>query len=400
VSNTLLTTSLITQEALLLLELNLGFTLNVNREFDPKFGIEGAKIGYVVNVRRPVKYVGRTGQTVDIEDIQERSVPVVLDKQFGVDLEVSTADLSLAIDDFSKRILGPAVSRISHEVDRDGLKEFVNVYNSVGTPGTTPNALLTYLQTCPKLDDAGAPRDENRWMVISSLMEITIVDAVKALFHATAQLAQQYVKGRMGTAVGYEWVMDQNVQTHTVGAYAGTPLVNGASQTGASIITDGWTSGSSTINKGDVFTLAGVNSVRPHTRDSTGVLQQFVCTATLSDTAGAKTIQIDPPITLTGPYQTVSASPANNAALTMVGIASKATPQGLAYHRDAFCLATADLYVPNGVDMGGRSSDPQLGMSIRFIRDYDPQRDQLITRLDMLYGWKTLRAELACRVQA
>lgn len=399
-SNTLLTTSLITQEALLLLELNLGFTMNVNREFDPKYGVEGAKVGYIINVRRPVLYVGRTGQAASVEDIIQRTVPVELAKQFGVDLEVSTADLSLSIDQFSKNILAGAVSRIAHEVDRDGLKEFINVYNSVGTPATTPNALLTYLQASPKLDDAGAPRDENRWMCISSLMEITIIDAVKALFHATSELAAQYVKGRMGTAVGYEWIMDQNVQTHTVGAFAGTPVVNGASQTGSTIITDGWTSGSSTLQKGDIFTMASVNSVRPHTRDDTGVLQQFVVTATISDTAGAKTIAISPSITLTGPYQTVTISPADNAVITVVGAASAVTPQGLAYHKDAFCLATADIYVPSGVDMAGRSSDPQLGLSIRFVRQYNAQTDQLITRLDILYGWKTLRPELAVRIAA
>lgn len=399
-ANTLLTSTLITRESLVLLELSLGFTKNVNRNYDSKFGVEGAKIGYVVNVRKPVRYLGRTGQAAAVEAIQETTVPITLNKQFGVDLEVSSADLRLSIDDFSSRILGPAVSRIAHEVDRDGMKEYINIYNAVGTPATVPNVLTTYLAASPKLDDAGASRGDDRWMVISSLMEVTIVGALTTLFHESAQISRQYVRGRMGRAIGYEWVMDQNVQTHTVGAYAGTPLVNGASQTGASLITDGWSSGASALNKGDVFTVADVYSVRPHTRDSTGVLQQFVVTADISDTTGDMTIPISPSITVSGPYQTVSASPANNAAITVLGATGAVSPQGLAYCKDAFAVATADLPVPDGVDMGGLASDPQLGFSVRFIRDYNIQTDQLITRLDILYGWATLRPELAVRIAA
>lgn len=398
--NTLLTSSVITQEALVLLELNLGFSKNVNREYDSSFAVEGAKIGTSLNIRKPVRYVGRTGATASTEDILEEQTTITLDKQFGVDMTVTTAELTLEIDQFSKRCLSPAVARIAHEVDRDGLAEYVNVYNAVGTPGTVPNALLTYLSATPKLDNAGAPRDENRWMCISSFMEITIVDALKALFNATDEISKQYLMGRMGRASGYLWLMDQNVQVHTVGTYAGTPLVDGADQEGTSLITDGWTSGASELLAGDIFTIAGVYSVKPHTRESTGALQQFRVTADISDTAGAKTIVIDPPITTSGPYQTVTGSPADDAAITVLGAAGAVGQVGLAYHRDAFTLAMADLYTPSGTDMAGRAGDKQLGLSIRFVRDYQITSDSLLTRLDVLYGWDTIRPELACRVMS
>ena len=204
----------------------------------------------------------------------------------------------------------------------------------------------------------------------------------------------------MGQAIGFNWFMSQNCNTHTYGTYAGTPLVNGASQTGASLITDGWTSGAATLNRGDVFTMTGVNKVNPQSRANTGRLQQFVVTSTVSDAAGAMTIAISPSITTSGSAQTVNASPADNAALTVLGATGTVSPQGLLFHKDAFTLATADLPLPGGVDMAARVSDKQLGISIRMVRQYDINSDQFPCRLDVLYGWATLRSELACRQQS
>jgi hypothetical protein len=207
----------------------------------------------------------------------------------------------------------------------------------------------------------------------------------------------------MGTAAGFDWLMDQNVNTHTVGPLGGTPLCNGVPTSGAtSLITDGWTaSAAARLKQGDVFTIANVNSVNPQSRQSTTQLQQFVVTADVSsDGSGNLTAAISPAITSSGAFQTVDALPVDNAALTIIGAASTQTPQGLAHHRDAFTLAMADLPLPQGTDMAARVSDSQLGMSIRMIRDYDISTDKFPCRLDVLFGWATLRPELACRVQA
>lgn len=399
--NELLTISMITREALRVLENSLKFTKQVNRAYDSKYGVEGAKIGTVLNVRKPPRYVGRTGQALSVEGAVETQVQVTLNTQFGVDLQFSSQDLALSIDDFSDRFIKPAIATVANKVDNDGLALYKTIYQSVGTPGTVPTTLLLYLQSGQKLDEAAAPNDDLRSIIMTPAMQVNIVDALKGLFNQATAISQQYATGKMGTSIGYEWFMSQNCNTHTVGAYAGTPRVNGANQTGASLITNGWTANTSVLNQGDIFTIAGVNSVNPQSRQNTGALQQFVVTAQVTASAGgAKTIAISPSLVTTGAFQTVTGSPADAALLTVVGAASTASPQGVAFHRDAFTLACADLPLPGGVDMAARISDPQLGLSIRMVRAYDINTDNFPCRLDILYGWATLRAELACRLQS
>jgi hypothetical protein len=400
VANTLLTISMITREALRILENNLTFAKHINREYDDQFGIAGAKIGDTLNIRKPSRYVGRTGATLSVEDHTETSVALVLNTQFGVDVRFTSKELTLSLDDFSKRVLKPAVATIANKIDRDCLSLYVDVFNAVGTPGTTPSALLTYLQAAGKMDEEATPRDSERSVVVNPDAQITIVDALKGLFHASEEIEDQYEKGTMGMAGGFKWSMDQNVVAHTVGPLGGTPLVNGASQTGSSLITDGWTAAAAArLKKGDIFTIAGVFAVNPQSRQSTGKLRQFVVTAdTSSDGAGAATIPIYPAMTASGAYQTITAAPADNAALTVLGAANTLSPQNLAFHRDAFVLGCADLLLPGGVDKAARVADRQLGLSIRMVRDYDIVEDRFPCRLDVLYGVKTVMPEMACRI--
>ena len=400
-ANTLLTISMITREALRVLENNLTFAKGVNRNYDDKFAVEGAKIGDTLNVRKPARYTGRSGQALSIEDHTETSTPLVLSNQFGVDVQFTSKDLALSLDDFSDRFLKPALATVANKIDRDGLGLYQDVFNAVGTPGTTPNSLLTYLQAGAKMDDEAVPRDGLRSTVIDPWAQATLVDALKGLFQSGEKIANQYETGNMGLAGGFKFNMDQNVVRHVVGPLGGTPLVNGASQTGSNLVTNGWTAAAaSRLKKGDVFTLAGVFAVNPQNRQSTGQLRQFVVTADVSsDASGNATIPIYPAIVTSGAFQTVTASPASGAALTILGAANTSTPANLAYHRDAFTLACADLPLPGGVDMAARVSDKQLGLSVRMVRAYDINNDRFPCRLDILYGWKTLYPELACRIQ-
>lgn len=372
---------------------------------DDKFGVDGAKIGTVVNVRKPPRYTTRTGQALDLQDATETQVPVTLNTQAGVDLTFTSQDLALSIDDFSDRFITPAIAAVANRIDAAGMALYSSIAQNVGTAGTVPNQLYTYLLAGVRLNNSAAPLDGKRSVVINPLMEATIVDALKGLFQQATAIAEQYEKGQMGRAAGFDWFMDQNTATHTVGPLGGTPLVNGASQTGTSLITDGWSaSAASRLNLGDTFTIDSVYMVNPQSRQSTGTLAQFVVTANVSsDGSGNATLPIYPPIippTGSTPtqFQTVTTSPADNAAITVTGAANTVTPQGLAFHKDAFTLVTADLPLPRGVDMAARVSDKELGISIRMIRAYDISLDRFPTRLDVLFGWATLRPELACRV--
>jgi hypothetical protein len=400
--NTNLTISMVTREALRILENNLTFAKGVNREYDDQYGVSGAKIGDTLNIRKPARYIGRSGTALAVEDHTETSVPLVLNNQFGVDISFTSKELALSIDDFSKRILAPAVATIANKIDRDGLALYNQINQAVGTPGTLPSALKTYLQAGQKLDESATPRDGNRSLVVSSGMEVEIVDALKGLFQSSEKIADQYETGNMGKSAGFKWSMDQNVVTHQVGPLGGTPLTNGIPAQGATtLVTDGWTASAALrLRQGDVFTIAGVFGVNPQNRQSTGALQQFVVTANVSsDGSGNATIPIFPAIQSTGAFATVTALPADNAAITVLGAANTLSPTGIAYHRDAFVLGCADLQLPKGVDMASRVSSKQVGMSIRMVRDYDINSDTFPCRLDVLYGWRVVYPELAVRIQ-
>lgn len=402
VGNVLLTSTLITKESMRVLENNLTAGHCVNRQFDDKFAVEGAKVGQIVNARKPIKVIGRTGQAAQIEGITETSVPVPLTTQAGVDIEISQADLLLSIDDFGDRILKPCIASIANRMDADICALATAVANMEGTPGTTPNAILTYLLAGVDLDNNATPMDNDRHLILTPIAQAYIIDALKGLFQQASAIAQQYIKGQMGTAVGFHWYMDQNATTYTVGTQGGVPLVVGANQTGNTLITNGWTAAAlQRLNIGDVFTLAGVHSVNPQSRQSTGILMRFtVSVPGSSDGAGNMTITFQPPLIPSGQYQTVDTTAAGGAAITVFGASATQSPQNLAFHRDAFTLVTADLPEPRGVDMAGRLSDKQLGVSILFVRAYDVFSGQLISRLDLLYGTAVLRQELAARIAA
>lgn len=406
-ANQILTISKITRESLRILENNLAFARGVNREYDDQFGEAGAKIGDTINIRKPTRYVGRTGQALNIEDQTETSVPLQLNTQFGVDIVFTTKDLKLSMDDFSERFLKPAIATVANKIDRDGLIMAKNsTFNAVGVPGTTPSTLLTYLQAGVKMDFEACPKDDMRSIVVDPNAQASIVDALKALFHDSSDIAEQYRSGNMGRAAGFNWSMDQNVIQHTVGPLGGTPLVSGSNQTGTTLVTKGWTSSAANrLKKGDVFTIANRYAVNPQNRQTTGQLRQFVVTADFSsDGSGNGSVSIWPPINppnggVFTQYQTLDSNVVDGDAITVLGSAGTVTPTNLAYHRDAFVLGSADLELPGGVDMAARVSDKKAGLSIRMVRQYDINLDRIPCRLDVLYGWAPLYPELACRVQ-
>jgi hypothetical protein len=399
-ANSLLTIDMITKESLRILENNLTFAKGVNRQFDSSFGVDGAKIGDTVRIRKPTRYTVRTGAAMSTQDNTDQSTSLQLTTQAGVDLSFSSRERALSLDEFGDRVLKPAIAAIANKIDADGLAQYKNVHNNVGTAGTAPSALSTFLNGKVKMADDGTPQDELISAVVGAQAEANLVDALKGLFAPPGSIAEQYESGKMGRAGGMKFSMDQNINTHTVGPLGGTPLVNGGSQTGSSLVTDGWTAAAaSRLKQGDTFTIANVFHVNPQSRVSTGVLQQFVVTADVSsDGSGNATIPIYPAITTTTAYQTVNASPADNAAITVTGAASTVTPQHMIFHRDAFVLACADLPLPGGVDMAARASSEKLGISIRLVRAYDIANDLFPCRLDVLYGFKTVYPELACRV--
>lgn len=397
-ANTLLNVDQITLEALMILKNELGFTRNIDRQHDSDFR-KVNKIGDSIRIRKPVRYTVSSGQAIDIQGSTETQVTLTLDQQKHVAMEFSSKELLLEVSQFSRQFIAPAVVELANQIDFDGTQLYQQVYNAVGNPGTVPTTALLYLQAGQKLDEFSTPRNK-RCVIVTPAMDVNAVDALKGLFHSGPELARQYKKGYMRSALGFEWYMDQNVRSHTAGTYSGTTLTDGANQTGNSLVSNGWASGASNLVVGDIITIADVLAVNPKNRQSTGVEQQFVVTSPISDTAGAMTISIEPAMTLSGPYQTVNALCANDAAITVRSGATGATSrQGLAFHKDAFTLGMGILESPNGVDFASVKYDPDLGLAIRCVRQYDIRTDQYPCRLDVLYGWLAQRPELAVRIQ-
>lgn len=398
-ANSILTPTIITRESLRILENNLQFTKQVNREYDDRFAQSGAKIGSSITIRKPNRYTVTSGAALSIQDVAEPSVVLTIDQQQHVDTNFTSQELTLSIDDFSKRILKPKLAALANKIDYDGMAQYKHVYNRVGTPGTTPATAAAVLGVGRRLNDEAAPMDQDRALVIDAAANAGLVDGLKGLFQSSDKIANQYDSGNMGIALGFKFTMDQNVNRHTVGALGGTPLVNGASQTGASLITDGWTAAASgRLKQGDTFTIADVYAVNPQTRVSTGVLRQFVVTADVSsDASGNLTVAISPSITTSGAYQTVDSAPADNAAITVLGTANTAYPENMGFHRDAFTLGCVDLEdVAKYGAWGAR--EVYKGISLRVARQFRIGTDDVPCRVDVLYGWKTIYPELACRL--
>jgi len=411
-ANQLLTISKITNEALMVLENELTFTGQVERKYDEQFAVVGAKIGNTVNVRKPGRFIGTTGPALNVEDFNETSVPVTLSTQFHVDTQFTTQDLALSLDSFSDRVLKPAIAAIANKVDADGLTMAKNATaNTVGTAGTTPNALLTFLTAQAFLDSEGAPRDGKRSCIIEPFTSASIVDSLKGLFVPSNVIADQYKKGMMGRdSGGMNWYMDQNVVNQTYGTSAGTAVV--ATTTATGFLTSGWAStstisltstGAVSLNVGDTIQIAGVYAVNPQNRAAYGTnkLRSFVVTTAASGTGATFNVVVSPAVITAGQFQNVSIPTTSaTAAVTFFNKTGTVSPQNIVMHKNAFTLACADLELPDGVHFAGRASDKELGLSIRVVRQYTINNDSIPTRLDVLYGWAPLYPELACRVAA
>jgi len=403
VSNTNLTIDQITREGLRILVNNLGFARNTNKEYDDSFANDGAKIGDTLRIRKPARYTIRTGAALDVQDHTETKVDLQLSTQAGVDVNFTSKELTLDISDFSDRVLKPAMATIANKIDLDGLALYKDVYSSVGVLGTPPADAPVLLSANQKMDEMASPRDGERCLAIDPAGNAALVNGLKGLFHSSGKIDAQYRKGMMGMdTLGYKEIyMDQNVNVHTTGDQGDlTCQVNDTVSEGDSTIsidTIGSAVANASVKKGDTFTIAGVYAVNPQNRATTGSLQQFVVTADKTGTTTAITdIAVSPAFKSTGSFQTIDALPLDDAVVTFYAISLSQSPQNIAYHRDAFTLGSADLILPKGVDFASRQVHE--GLSMRIVRDYDINNDALPCRIDVLYGWKTLYPELACRI--
>jgi hypothetical protein len=397
VPNTILTPTAVTREALRVLHQKLNFVGSITRDYDSSFAKDGAKIGDSLKIRLPNQYVVRTGATLSAQDTVESSVTLQVATQKGVDLNFTSTDLTLSLDDFSQRILEPAMAQLAASIEYDAMGMYKDVYQSVWNGGSAI-ALSNVLAGRKIMQDALTPSND-RTANLNTQDNVDLVDALKGLFNDTTTVAKQYREGYMGRTAGFDFMENSMWPAHTRGAAntgyttnttTGTLALDGTAYSAITVAT-----GTGAMNVGDVFTIANVFKVHPETKANTGILQQFVVTAAYA--GGGGSVSISPAIVLGGAKQNcVIPSTSATAGLTFAGTASTAVGTSLLYQKEAFAFATADLVMPKGVDFAAR--EVMDGISMRVVRQYDINNDKFPTRLDVLYGYKTLRPQLAARL--
>lgn len=391
-AHTLLTPTAVLRESLAVAHESASFLGTINRTYDNKFASSGGKIGETLGIRLPNKYTVRTGKTLNAQDTEEASVTLTVATQKGVDLNFSSAELTMDIEDFSARHIKPAMSILVSDIEYTALAAMTKeVYNLVGTPGTTPASMLTFGQARAKLNQYLAPKGMDRSVQLDSIAMATMVNAYSGLFHAQGDIEKQYREGYISNNSGLKWYENDRIYTHTVGSDVTTVTVNdGAIASGdTTIITSGGTGA-----VGDVFTFANVYAVHPETKQAYSHLQQFTITA-ISGSAGSETWTFSPAIISTGAKQNIDALPVTTAAITVSGTASTAYEQHLAYHKDAFAFVSADLEMPDNVWGTRETMD---GLSMRIVKQFDINNDNSPCRLDILHGYKAIRPEWAVRI--
>lgn len=445
-SNNLLTISYITNEGLVVLENELVFADGVDKQYAAEFGVNGAKIGAVCNVRRPPRYVGTFGPALNVEDTNETYIPVPLNYQFHVDVQFNTADLLLSMDMFRTRVLKPMMATVANRVDSDGLYfAYQQTAQAVGTMGVTASSFLTYGLANAQLINEAVPAGPRR-VCIDPTTAAYAADGVKGLFNPQISISEFYRKGLINReTAGLDWYTDQNVVSFSTGAGGGSPTLRNTTQ--PSIISTGWAqqgfietvgwtaSANPRVKVGDILQIDGVYPVNPQSRTRYGnTLKQFVVLppggytqnpvgtatpglqfaaaslneGTFNETTGVYSSASDGDLSIMigevlitgGQFQNCTAPSSATAAITVNGGAAAATvgPQSIAYHKTAFALASADLPLPRGVQDAARASDSDIGMSMRMVTQYTINNDAMPTRCDILYGWAGLYRNMAVRV--
>lgn len=414
-ANTFITPNWVVKEIGRLSINNMKFSANVMRKYSADFVKGGAKVGSQFLLRLPWTPTVSNGQAFQPQSVVDVTVPVAITDQAQIGVNWSTFDATLTVEDVRNRYMRPVALSLSNYIDAQGLARMSPlVYWNVGTPGTNPTTNQTYLDANVKLDDIGCPMEGRVGILKPQMMATLVGQAGLVLYNPSKKISEAFQSGMYdGSTLGCdEFYKSQNVFSRTTGSFTtATPLINGANQTGSSIITDGWASGATTLQPGDKFTFDAVFALNPLNKASTGSLQQFTLLSQISDTTGAITMSISPAITVLGSQATVTASPADNAQIKVVGstittssgaLTATATAQSLIYHPDAFVLAMvdpdSDLPGADSASISGPGA-ADLGFALRYVRQYSALTDQKVSRVDAFFGWAPYRIEWACAVE-
>lgn len=385
----------------MILKNNLQLLGNVNRDNEYLFAKKGMKAGNSVNLRYPARFLGRSGESYTPEAYTETSYSLVIRPLQGVDIDIASTDWTLSLDDVKKRVLAPAAAQLANNIERDCLQiAYQGTSNILGTPGTPPTDIKIYNQARALLVNEGFPDSSDNCLLITPNLQVTAASQLATVFNPQQTVDTAFHKGLIGQGYGFKWYETPNLWTHVAGTRAATGAtlsaapVNGATSLAMTAITPA----TGTISKGDTFTLAAVNAVNPMTRASYGSLRTFVCTQTVTASGGVATVNIAPAITFSGAFANVDAVPASNAAVVFTSAASGQSPNGLAFSPQAYTWACINQEQPGGTDTTYFATDPDTGIQLRFVRQYEGRTNNFINRFDVLYAFGVPYAMGAVRI--
>ena len=409
-ANNILTPTMITREALRVLHGKLSFVSNVNTQYDDRFAQTGAKIGTSLNIRMPPKYTVRTGATASYQDHVERSTPLTVNSQAGIDVSFTSVELTMSLDEFSQVVIEPAMSQLAAHIENSCLADAQNLVANYNGITTTSGSLdfASFDQQGSILTENLAPYSQ-RCSLLTPESRNKLVDATKGLFHESSNISQQYREGMLGRTSGFDVFENTFLQSHTTGDMAGSPVTTGAAL-GVSTTANSWVSQTTltidgattttTLKQGDIITLAGVADVHAETKANLGKLKRFVVQEDVTLTNDA-TFNVKPGLIYGSgnAYQNCALSGVTNTdnlTLTLIGNTDTAYGENLAFHRDAFVFATADLIDVSEFGAWG-ARETMDGIRMRLARQYDITNDRVPARFDILYGFGGLYPELAVR---
>lgn len=415
VGNSLLTAQWVARKALVLLHAKSNFTGRANRDYQSLLPgpIDGVILGQVLSIRLPFQYTARTGPTMSAQASVQRYAQLNVNNQVGVDVNFTSVERAMQLNNFEEQVLEPAMAKVAATIETAvaGITNLVPKF--VGSYSTTVS-YSTVLQAERFLTEALAPEDDRRTLSATPQASYYFILDNKGLFNPEASISDQWLDGVIADkAAGFVAFRNTKMPTHTIGVVTGgTPTVSGAGQglsgagnafaTSTTLVTSGWASGATTLNAGDVITIAGVNDVDPESKASLGRLKQFVVNTTVSDTTGGISVSISPAIITGGAYQNVDSVPAAAAAITVMGgtaaaVSGQLIKQSLGWYRDAVVFAN-----PPMLDLSPlvkmTASESFEGYNIRFAQQWDPSNDLLPARLDSIYGFTLAYPELAVRL--
>lgn len=405
-TNTFLTPSVFAQEGLMHLENELVIGNKVRADMSDQFQM----IGDTINVRRPAMYLGQENN-LDItsynEDITEGKTTVTMDQTLTIPVKITAKERTLSFDRLSEQVIRPAMIRMKDVIETRLANLYTNFYWFSGTPGTLPATFKSVGTVDAILTDAGVPQSD-RVAFHSPYAALELADGLKGVYvQQKAKTALE--QAGIGRYANFDHYSSVHMPTHTVGVATGTPKVNVNQSTtyalskdtwSMTLNTDGWTNSTTGILKaGDIITIAGVYSVNPISKQSTGQLQTFTVLADADSGAstGPAALTISPPIITSGAYQTVTAQAANDADITVkTGTSGTGYRQSLLMHPDALLLVSRALDIPQeGVKTSTKSGN-RVTISVTSFVD-GKTLDQTF-RFDMLFGVKCLDPRLGARL--